>query len=52
MERYDKRKARADEEKLMRGEVEETPVNQPVEKAPLNFAMKIKLQGVRIFTPR
>ncbi len=50
MERYDKRKERAEQEKLIRGEVEDTPVNQPTEKAPLTFAMKLKLQGVRIGT--
>jgi hypothetical protein len=50
MERYDKRKERAEREKLIRGEVEDTPVNQNTEKAPLTFAMKLKLQGVRIST--
>jgi battenin len=45
MERYDKRKERAEREKLIRGEVEDTPVNQNTEKAPLTFAMKLKLQG-------
>lgn len=48
MEPYDKRKERSEQEKLIRGEVESTPVNQNTEKAPLTFAMKIKLQGVRI----
>jgi hypothetical protein len=46
MERYDVRKQRSEQDKLITGQVEDEPVSQVTEKAPLTFTMKLKLQGV------